>query len=59
MTILLIIVALGCGAMGVMMLSTATMGVGIIALGCLAGILARIWQAKFDQKELLETLGKD
>lgn len=44
-TILLIMGALLCGLIGLVFLSEATAGVGIIALGCLTAILARIAQA--------------
>ena len=57
MTFLLILAAIICGALGMVLLSTATYGVGLICLGCLAGILARLRQAQFNQKELLNALG--
>ncbi len=45
MHVLLGIIALLVGLVGGMMLSPATQGVGVIALACLFGILARIMQA--------------
>lgn len=45
MTIVLVVVALLAGVIGVLSLSEATMGVGIICFGCLIGIVARIAQA--------------
>ncbi len=46
MAILLIMCALVAAAIGVLALTDATVGVGIIGLSCLLGILARIAQAK-------------
>ncbi len=56
----LIIGALLAGVIGLLSLTQATMGVGIVALGCLVGILARLEQAdrlhrahlRFMQQEL-------
>lgn len=45
MHIVLSIFATLAGLLGVFYLSQATVGVGVIALGCLLGILARIIQA--------------
>lgn len=42
---LLVLVALGLGFVGFTMLTNATLGVGIVGLGCLFAILARIAQA--------------
>lgn len=58
MFIFLIICAICAGFVGIFLLSQATMGVGIIALGCLFGILARIVQASFHQEQLLNALNK-
>jgi hypothetical protein len=44
------------GFIGVFLLSEATLGVGIIAAGCLAGIIARIFQAEKQQQELRRQL---
>jgi hypothetical protein len=44
-TILLVILAVLVGCGGLLFLSNATAGVGIIAFGCLLAILARIAQA--------------
>lgn len=45
MTIMLIVVAIVTALAGLTMLSNATLGVGVMALACLFGILARITQA--------------
>ncbi len=45
MLVLLIVVAIILGIAGALFLSNATLGVGLIALGCLAGIVSRIIQA--------------
>jgi hypothetical protein len=42
---LLVFAALGIGGFGVLLLSNATFGVGMIGLGCLMAILARMAQA--------------
>jgi uncharacterized paraquat-inducible protein A len=44
---------------GVVMLSNATMGVGVVAFGCFMGICARIAQASQHQKELLRAMHGD
>jgi len=43
---------------GAVSLSQATMGVGLICLGCLAAIFGRIEQASFQHDALLERLGE-
>jgi hypothetical protein len=54
----LLVVAAGLVAFGgFAMLTQATQGVGLIALGCLTAILARIAQAGGHQRELLKALG--
>lgn len=53
---LLIVGAVAFGAGGVLMLSQATLGVGLICVGCLSGILARIVQATVDHQQILERL---
>lgn len=58
MVTFLSLVALVAGAIGVLLLTQATMGVGIIALGCLAGILARIIQAGDHLAALRRDLGE-
>lgn len=45
LTVLLVIVAMALGAIGVMSLSQATLGVGLLAAACLSAILGRIAQA--------------
>lgn len=42
---LLVLIALVLAGFGVLMLSSATSGVGLIGLACFTGILARIVQA--------------
>jgi hypothetical protein len=55
-TFLLMLGAFGFGAIGALLLSSATAGVGLIALGCLCGILARIAQAGYFHKLEVERL---
>jgi hypothetical protein len=43
---LLILGAIGAAILGALLLSQATLGVGLIALACFAGIVARIVQAQ-------------
>jgi hypothetical protein len=52
----LFVLAFLAGVIGLFLLSEATVGVGIIALGCLAGILTRILQADRHQDEILPLL---
>jgi hypothetical protein len=56
MAAILIILAIVAVGIGFLELSQATMGVGILAIGCLMGILARIAQASAHHKELTEKL---
>lgn len=56
MAMALVALAAALGVVGVTMLSEATLGVGVVALGCLCGILARIAQAAQQHKALMETL---
>ena len=53
MSAVLMILAILAGVFGVFSLSQATMGVGIIALGCLLGILARLAKAEVHQRALM------
>jgi len=56
---LLVALAIIAAVIGFFLLSQATMGVGIVGLGCLAGILARIAQAHEQHQEMMKTmLGK-
>lgn len=50
MTAFLIVVAVLCGAIGFIYLSQATTGVGVICLGVLCAVLARINQAENHKK---------
>lgn len=59
MVIVLTLLALLAGLIGFVLLTDATTGVGIIALGCLAGILARIIQAKQQQDAALQFMQKE
>lgn len=45
MSTALVVIAILAVTIGVLSLSQATMGVGIIAIGCFIGILARLAQA--------------
>ena len=56
MDIFLVIVSIIVGFVGILDLSQATMGVGIIACACLLGILARIAQASKFQNELVKKI---
>lgn len=49
----LIVSALCFGIFGAMLLSQATVGLGLIGLGCLIAVLARIAQAERYHKEQL------
>ncbi|MGD1146939.1 MAG: hypothetical protein ABR961_03180 [Thermoanaerobaculaceae bacterium] len=55
-TVVLILVALLAVLGGLMSLSQATIGVGIVALACFLAILARIAQAKEQHAELKRLL---
>jgi hypothetical protein len=52
LTVLLVIAAVGLGLWGLNDLTQATLGVGLVALGCLCAILARIQQASAQHAEL-------
>ena len=58
MYIFLAILGLIVGFIGLMSLSQATLGVGIIAFGCFLAILARIVQADKHTAKLLKQLDK-
>ena len=53
---ILVFLAIIAGIIGFFLLSQATMGVGVIALGCLFGIMARLAQAGSHAKQLREAL---
>jgi len=52
----LIILALLVGAAGVLSLTKATLGVGLLALACLLAIFARIAQASAHHDKLVQAL---
>jgi hypothetical protein len=52
----LIILAVLAALVGLVSLSQATLGVGLICGGCLLGVLARIAQAQAQHRELQEVL---
>ena len=54
----LIVLGLLAAAGGLLSLSEATTGVGIIGFGCFLGVLARIAQADKQHKASIEKLGK-
>jgi hypothetical protein len=53
-TIALVVLSLLLAVLGLVLMSQATAGVGIIAFGCLVAILARIAQAGRHHNELKE-----
>ena len=53
------IIAVLLAGIGLLSLSQATMGVGLIALGCLIGILGRLGQAYYQHEEMMKHLKKD
>lgn len=55
-TTLLLIFALGLGTLGVLMLSEATRGVGLICFGCLLGVWGRIFQAAAHHRDAMRRL---
>lgn len=57
-TTLLLIFALGLGTLGVLMLSEATRGVGLICFGCLLGVWGRIFQAAAHHRDAMHRLTK-
>ncbi|MGS0516354.1 hypothetical protein ACQR5T_20955 [Xanthomonas oryzae pv. oryzicola] len=50
MSVALVVIAILAVAIGVLSLSQATMGVGVIAIGCFIAILARLAQASEHNK---------
>ncbi len=56
MVSLLIVLAVIAGVIGIPMLSNATLGVGLIGLGCLFAILGRVAQAHHQHRELRAAL---
>jgi hypothetical protein len=54
MAVLLVVIAVLTAIFGAASLSQATMGVGIICIGCFIAILARIVQASVQHNELLK-----
>jgi len=58
MTIVLVVLAFLVGGVGLLTMSQATMGVGLMGGACLLGIMARIYQA-MQQHETLTALLKD
>jgi len=46
MVVILALISVVIGAAGLLSLSQATAGVGLVAFGCLVGILARLVQAQ-------------
>ncbi len=52
----LVVVALICGLVGFFGLTQATMGVGFVGLGLMAGVLARIAQARAQHKAVMAAL---
>jgi hypothetical protein len=55
---LLIVLAIGLAVTGIFGLGQASIGVGILAIACLVGILARIAQAEAHQDEIKKLLQK-
>lgn len=53
---LLLLAALVSAGAGVLFLSNATSGVGLICVGCLFGVWARILQAGVHHREVIEAL---
>ena len=54
LSVILVMIAVLAGAVGLLLTSEATLGVAIIALGCLAGILARLAQAAWHRNDYLK-----
>ena len=59
MVIALVTLAILLAAIGFVSFSEATRGVGLVALGCLAGILARIAQATQNHTRMQDFLQKE
>ncbi len=55
---ILSIAAFLAGLIGFSMLTQATMGVGLVCIGCLSAILARIIQQERHHKEMKDELAK-
>ena len=53
----LTLVAIACGFIGIVFSTQATIGVGLICLGAISGILARLCQADAHHTEILSALG--
>jgi hypothetical protein len=61
MKVLAILLGLGsalCAFIGLISLSEATMGVGIIAFGAVVGIIARLCQAEANHTEIKKTINQ-
>ena len=58
MTVLLVVLALLIALAAAAYLTQATLGVGLMALACLLGILARLAQATVQHAELKRLLGQ-
>ena len=56
MWIALLILSIACAAYGVYNLTQATLGVGLVGVGAILGILARLAQASKHQAESVEYL---
>lgn len=56
-TILLLFLAVVAGGFGLLNLTQATLGAGLIALGCLLGIWARIHQAQAHHRDVMRRFG--
>lgn len=56
-TTVLLILAIIAGVIGVLMLSEATSGVGLVCLGCLLAVLGRILQASEHHRDAMRRLG--
>ncbi len=54
LTIVLIVISSVAGLIGLLFLSEATAGVGMIAFGCLFGVFARLYQAHEQHKEIMK-----
>ncbi|MGE8218545.1 MAG: hypothetical protein ACN6OU_02180 [Stenotrophomonas acidaminiphila] len=54
--VLLVVGSLICGLIGLFGLTQATMGVGFVGLGLMAGVLARIAQARAQHKAVMAAL---
>ncbi len=59
MTLFLLIIAVCVGGLGLLFLTGATAGVGIIGLACLIGIVARLIQADSHHHKLMKHLQRN